>query len=339
MMIGSGIMDASYEQEPFSYAELAAGGIAIAAVVLVAFLAFQRIARPLELTASASPSNATRPPETAAPKSPAGPSLARDDAGDNAPAPAPAWPKAAAGAAPAVMVKPWAAAMSDQPAPLPGPLDLFHMRNFIAQSAKPEEEVLAPRVATRDPSSPSDARWIQSRLHDLGYYSGSVNGVWGPASRRALIDFKIMNGLADGDRWDRETEQAVSSGQSVGAYGSFIGIWAKTIEACQIGRSAILVIRPRGAKSDGGRCDFHSVKRETATTWQIQADCAAASHEPDSGSNLSTLIEQVIGYFKSNGAAAKEEPMQRSNINLKLTASRLHWTSEHGVEAYLRCPK
>jgi hypothetical protein len=344
-------MDASYDQDPFSYAELAAGGIALAAVALVAFLAFQRISRPLDLTASAGPSNATQSPATGAPKPPEDRSPGPDSAGDNAPAPSPAWPKVVPEAAPAAMVKPWAAAMRDAL----GPLNLFQMKNFVAQSAKPEEGVptprgasqsleleegaATPRGATRDPSRPSDALWIQTRLRDLGYYSGSVNGVWGLGSRRALLDFKIINGLPDGDKWDRETEQAVSSGQSVGAHGTFIGTWAKAIEACQIGHGAVVVIRPRGAKTEGGKCDFHSVKRETATTWQIQADCSAALQQPDTGSDLSALVERVIAYFRSNGAVATEEQMQRANISLKLSASRLHWRSEHGAETYLRCPK
>jgi hypothetical protein len=328
-------MHASYHQDPLSYAELAAGGIALAAVTLVAFLAFQRISRPLDLAASASPSNAMQSSPTGAPKPPEDTSPVPDSAGDNPPSSSPVWPKVVAEAAPAAMVKPWAAAMSDKL----GPLNLFQMRNFVAQSANAEEDVPTPRGATRDPSRPSDALWIQTRLRDLGYYSGSINGVWGLGSRRALIDFKIINGLPDGDKWDQETEQAVSSGQSVGAHGTFIGTWAKGIEACQIGHGAVVVIRPRGAKTDGGKCDFHSVKRETATTWQIQADCSAARQQSDTGSDLSTLVERVIAYFRSNGAVAAEEQMQRANISLKLSASRLHWTSEHGVETYLRCPK
>jgi hypothetical protein len=335
-------MDASYEQQPFSYAELAAGGIAMAAVALVAFLAFQRISGPLALTASASPSSsATRLPETAPPTRP----------GDLSPAPdpaSPAWPKVAPAAAPAAMVKPWGAATSDQL----GPLDMFQIRNFAAHSAKPGEEVATSQGASRslkpeeevaravrDTSNPSDALWIQTRLRDLGYYSASVTGVWGPASRRALLDFKIMNGLPDGDRWDRETEQAVSSRQSVGAHGTFIGVWAKGIEGCLIGRGALLVIRPSGAKTDGGKCDFHSVKREAATTWQVQADCSAALQQPDTGSDLSAWLKRAITYLSSNGAVATEERMQRANVSLKVTASRLHWTSEHDDEIYFRCPK
>jgi hypothetical protein len=326
-------MDRRYEQESFSYAELAAGlaagGIATAAVVLVAFLAFQRISRPLDRTAF-SPPNATRPPETASPEPSnqagqlvtptalaSGVPPVPDSSADNPSNSSAAGRKEApvvirAEAAPAVVIKPQAPAMSGAPTPLIGPVAPFRTRDeFAAQTPQPEGEVPMPppRAAMRDPSSRADALWIQTRLRDLGYYSGSVNGVWGSASRRALLDFKTMNGLPDGDGWDRETEQAVSSRQSVGAQGTFIGIWAKGIDACQISRGAVLVIRPHGAKTDRGKCDFHSVKRETPTTWQIQANCSA------------------------------EERVWRANISLKLTASSLHWTSERGNQTYVRCPK
>jgi hypothetical protein len=302
-------MNASYEPEPFSYAELAAGlaagGIVTAAVVLVAFLAFQRISRPLDLTASASPSNATRPPGV--------PDSAADNASTSSPAPPKETPVGfVPEAAPAAVVNPPAPAISDAPNPSIGPVAPLRTPNELAAlSPKPEGDVPmpTPRAAMRDPSSRVDALWIQTRLRDLGYYSGSINGVWGSASRRALLDFKTMNGLPDGDRWDRETEQAVSSRQSVSAQGTFIGIWATGIDACQIGRGTVVVIRPRGAKTDRGKCDFHSVKRETATTWQIQAECSA------------------------------EERMWRANISLKLTASSLRWTSERGNQTYVRCPK
>jgi hypothetical protein len=330
-------MDASWERESFSYAELAAGllagGITMAAVLLVGFLAFQRISDPMAATLSASPSNATQrsgsdPPEPFPQSGPPRPGLSPAALVSGVPSasgsaahdpstaitlqlrdpPVDGLPEAA----PAAVAKPQAPAMSGVPTPVIGAAAPSRMRDeFAAQSLKGEGEVPmpAPRAAVRYPSSRADALWIQARLRDLGYYSGSVNGVWGRASRRALLDFKTMNGLPDGDRWDGETELAVSSRQSVGAHGTFIGTWAKGVEACQPGRETLLVIRPSGAKTDQGKCDFHSVKRETATTWQIQADCSA------------------------------EERMWQANISLKLSSSSLRWTSERGNQTYVRCPK
>jgi hypothetical protein len=325
-------MNASYEQEPFSYGELAIGSIAMAAVALVAFLAVESVSRPLNPGPSTSPSNTAQPPETGPPSKPSDKAGKRhrhaptprvsvvsqtpDQAVENPPAPSLAQPKETPADFPfetasAAMVKPQVPAISATPAPLMGPFDLQGMRNdFAAWSSKPEGEIPmpVPRGAKRDPSSRSDALWIQTKLRDLGYYAGNLNGVWGPASRSALRDFKTMNGLPADDKWDRETEQGLLSKQSVHASSTFIGNWAQSIEGCQTGGGAPLVIRPRGAKSDGGKCDFNSVKRETATTWRIQADCSV------------------------------EEWMWRANISLKLTASSLNWTSERGADTYVRCP-
>jgi hypothetical protein len=205
-----------------------------------------------------------------------------------------------------------APAVSDPPAPVIGPLDLFRMRDgTVAQLPKPETEISrpAPHGAEKNPSSRSDSLWIQAKLRELGYYSGDINGNWGPVSRSALRDFKTMNGLPGDDRWDRDTEQALSSRQGVRASATFIGGWAWSDEACRTGSGAPIVIRPTGASTDGGKCDFRSVKRETAATWRIQAACSVG------------------------------ERMWHANVNLKLTASNLNWTSERGTDTFVRCRK
>lgn len=51
-----------------------------------------------------------------------------------------------------------------------------------------------------------DARKVQQRLKELGFYAGGVDGQWGASSRRALRQFKSMNGLEDTPIWDDETQ-------------------------------------------------------------------------------------------------------------------------------------
>lgn len=145
---------------------------------------------------------------------------------------------------------------------------------------------------------------MQARLADLGYFAGSRSGVWGPISRRALRDFKTMNGLGEDDRSDKETEQRLSSKQVVPAGETFIGGWAENIDQCRNGTR--LVISSRAAKVIGGECDFRSVRREAATQWQAQAVCT------DGGSSWN------------------------ANISLKLIAPKLTWSSERGTATYLR---
>jgi hypothetical protein len=303
------VMNASDEREPFCFLERVAGSVAMAAVALAAVLAFQGILQPLNQNQSANASNATRQPSAkvsrrqnhartrtarASDESPTS-----DGAAVRPPSPGAEQPKEAP-------------AMSDAPAPVIGPVDLFRMRDdVVAQSPKPEREVsmLAPREAEKNPSSRADSLWIQAKLHELGYYSGNITGIWGPVSRSALRDFKTMNGLPGDDRWDRDTEQALSSRQGVRASGTFIGGWARSFEACRTGRGAPIVIRSTGASTDAGKCDFRSVRQETATTWRIQAACFAG------------------------------ERTWQANVSLKLTASSLNWTSERGTNTYVRCPK
>jgi peptidoglycan hydrolase-like protein with peptidoglycan-binding domain len=175
----------------------------------------------------------------------------------------------------------------------------------------PETAVVPPPPeAMKDPSNRTDAMWIQTKLHDLGYYAGNANGIFGPASHSALRDFKSMNGLQDDDKWDKESERLLSSKQSIRASSTFIGSWAKDTGACQsVQGSAPLVIRSRGAEAAVGKCDFRSVKREAVATWRVQAACTADKQE------------------------------WTANISLKLTGSNLNWSSERGNETYVRCPK
>src|SRR5262249_1264160 len=140
------------------------------------------------------------------------------------------------------------------------------------QPPKPIREAAIPATPEpeRSPSNRIDAIWIQTRLHDLGYFAGNANGIWGSTSRSALRDFKTMNGLAENDKWDPETEQRLLSVQNVSASSTFIGGWAQSVEECQRfrGGGAPLIIRPRGAETDRVKCSFRSVKREVAATWR-----------------------------------------------------------------------
>jgi hypothetical protein len=169
------------------------------------------------------------------------------------------------------------------------------------------EAAIPPPDTALNPQNPSDAIWMQARLADLGYFSSTRSGIWGPASRSALRDFKSMNGLQEDDRWDRETEQRLSSKQVIPAAKTFIGAWAPDIDQCRT--SAPIVISSRGAKALGAECDFRSVKREATARWHVQAVCT------DGGSSWN------------------------ANVTLKLTAPKLIWSSERGSDSYVRCVK
>lgn len=57
----------------------------------------------------------------------------------------------------------------------------------------------AGSILLRYGSRGSDVIFIQTRLKDWGYYKGKVDGIYGWATRKAVIDFQKKNGLkADG---------------------------------------------------------------------------------------------------------------------------------------------
>ena len=61
-----------------------------------------------------------------------------------------------------------------------------------------------------DVTTVSGARLVQNRLRELGYYTGAVDGLWGPASRAALGNFKIsQSGLGYDDTWDLAAQKAL----------------------------------------------------------------------------------------------------------------------------------
>lgn len=180
-----------------------------------------------------------------------------------------------------------------------------------APAAQPpkEEAAIPPSGTERDPQNRPDAIWIQAKLSDLGYFSGSRNGVWGATSRSALRDFKIMNGLPENDRWDKETEQRLSSREVVAASKTFIGGWADGNDQCGADGGPPIVISSRSAKTEGGECDFRSIKREGTGHWRVDAVCTSEGNS------------------------------WNANIDLKVSLPNLIWTSERGTTTYVRCGK
>ena len=56
--------------------------------------------------------------------------------------------------------------------------------------------------------SKDDIRWAQVELHDLGFYNGSLDGVVGPETERALLGFQKSNGLERTATLDQPTADA-----------------------------------------------------------------------------------------------------------------------------------
>lgn len=90
-----------------------------------------------------------------------------------------------------------------------------------ASQGEPAAVTAEQAAALREGSRGEDVKTVQQKLKRWGYYSGSVDGIYGPATRDAVKYFQRKNGLtADGIVGSKTfaalgmTEQAGSSGSS-----------------------------------------------------------------------------------------------------------------------------
>jgi peptidoglycan hydrolase-like protein with peptidoglycan-binding domain len=94
--------------------------------------------------------------------------------------------------------------------------------------------------------SKDDIRWAQVELHVMGFYNGSLDGVAGPETKRALVRFQKSNGLEPTATLDQQTADALIGDTAVGQGSS---------------------MPPRGAGAgsmmgSSGRSDFGGAARE-----------------------------------------------------------------------------
>ena len=64
--------------------------------------------------------------------------------------------------------------------------------------------------------SKDDIRWAQVELHYIGLYNGSLDGVVGLETTRALLTFQKTNGLQQTAKLDQQTADAIVGDTGVG---------------------------------------------------------------------------------------------------------------------------
>jgi peptidoglycan hydrolase-like protein with peptidoglycan-binding domain len=64
--------------------------------------------------------------------------------------------------------------------------------------------------------SKDDIRWAQIELHNLGLYNGSLDGVIGPETERALLGFQKSNRLERTATLDQRTADALVGNPGIG---------------------------------------------------------------------------------------------------------------------------
>jgi peptidoglycan hydrolase-like protein with peptidoglycan-binding domain len=182
------------------------------------------------------------------------------------------------------------------------------------------ESYYAPRGGTTlNPLNRDDAVRIHNKMRELGYYRVSNNNLWSAASRDALKEFKVRNGLEFNDAWDIATEQRLMAAATPGtpsdiesAFSSVVmGEWTTDLRACQgiSGGSDALVVTmtTKGARTEGARCDFQSFSG-SGLNWKVAAICTASGE------------------------------MRRTTVTLNRSSDTLTWSSDKGIAKYIRCP-
>ena len=64
--------------------------------------------------------------------------------------------------------------------------------------------------------SKDDIRWAQVELHTRGLYSGSLDGVIGPQTKRAVAEFQKTSGLKRTATLDQQTADALIGDNGIG---------------------------------------------------------------------------------------------------------------------------
>jgi hypothetical protein len=171
-------------------------------------------------------------------------------------------------------------------------------------------EVPTNGVLQRQLSDKGAVTQVQQRLIELGYLSAVSNGIWGPQSKRALVEFKQQVALEKSDSWNVETEHALFNDGAPYATRTllFVGGWTPEQGQCgEVRELPPLRITADRAETDGGFCEFNSVRPDGNKTWRIEANCSAggSSHV--------------------------------AHIRLAVKGQVLQWTSEQPPTLYYRC--
>ena len=98
--------------------------------------------------------------------------------------------------------------MSLTPTPLPAMPDTVRARNVLPDAPTPE-----PALSTGSHGDKVTA--LQTRLRDLGYYQGEIDGQFGPGTREAVIAFQRQNGLDADGLAGEETQRVLFSDRAI----------------------------------------------------------------------------------------------------------------------------
>ncbi|WP_262299642.1 peptidoglycan-binding protein [Microvirga sesbaniae] len=131
--------------------------------------------------------------------------------------------------------------------------------------------------ASLHPLNPGDALAIQQRLAQLSYYRKVGDGVWGMASRSALTDFKVANGLPANDTWDRTVEEAIKGVSAIPATDTPFGEWVQQGTTCgDPNNQRRLVISSKDVIAGDSTCQVDPPLQRSRDGWRTDGTCLRA---------------------------------------------------------------
>ncbi len=95
-------------------------------------------------------------------------------------------------------------------------LDYAANANTVTAVSTPAPVQTSNSALTGDALRRDDIRWAQLELRNRGLYQGSLDGVLGPATRRAVREFQAKNGLDRTASLDAQTWEALTGNQASG---------------------------------------------------------------------------------------------------------------------------
>jgi peptidoglycan hydrolase-like protein with peptidoglycan-binding domain len=148
---------------------------------------------------------------------------------------------------------------------------------------------------TLHPLNPQDARIIQGELFELGYYRKHGDGIWGEASRGALQDFRLANGLPADDVWDSRVQSLLTGGRAISAIETPFGQWAKTGTSCtDPSNPSRLSVSAKEITAGRGICRMAQSLAHSRDMWLGNAVCSRDGQEAPAHVALRIVEGQLI---------------------------------------------
>ena len=156
--------------------------------------------------------------------------------------------------------------------PLPPPVEIKPINASVSQPTATGSLGNAPETLL-EVTRPTDVQILQRRLFELGFNPGTANGVWGPQTQQAFVDFQWINGIRAERSLKQSTQERLFASTairpSVTSAATYTGEWVRDVAQCQSGEGHT-VITPKRAEAFGAFCDFNSIQNEPSA-WRIQA--------------------------------------------------------------------